>query len=94
MAVIPAKAGIHAANPMKCAIHRVDPRFRGNDRRFEGDPIPNDTNTAARVTAIQSEEHYVLDDVQGEGSYSALLLRIDAWRAQSAGGGQTAQPAF
>jgi hypothetical protein len=94
VAVIPAKAGIHSANLRKCAIHGLDSRFRGNDRRFEGDPIPNDTNTAARVTAIQSEEHYVPDDVQGEGNYSVLLLRIYAWRAQSAGGGKAAQSPF
>jgi hypothetical protein len=26
-------------------VCRVDSRFRGNDRRFESRPIPNDTNT-------------------------------------------------
>jgi hypothetical protein len=48
-AVIPAKAGIYPANLRKCAVDGLDSRFRGNDRRFEGDPIPNDTNTALRV---------------------------------------------
>ena len=43
-AVIPAKAGIHSANPRKCAVGGLDSRFRGNDGRFERDPIANDTN--------------------------------------------------
>jgi hypothetical protein len=45
--VIPAKAGIHPANLRKCAVEGLDSRFRGNDWRFERDPIPNDTTTAA-----------------------------------------------
>src|SRR5208337_4116746 len=44
-AVIPAKAGIHLANLPKCAADRLDSRFRGNDRGFERDPIPNDATT-------------------------------------------------
>ena len=44
-AVIPAKAGIHSANLQKCAVHGLDSRFRGNDRRFARDDIPNDTTT-------------------------------------------------
>ena len=44
-AVIPAKAGIHSANLQKCAVHGLDSRFRGNDRRFVRDDIPNDTTT-------------------------------------------------
>jgi hypothetical protein len=44
-AVIPAKAGIHSANLRKCAVDGLDSRFRGNDQRFERDPIPNDTTT-------------------------------------------------
>ena len=44
-AAIHAKAGIYSANLRKCAVDGLDSRFRGNDRRFEGDPIPNDTNT-------------------------------------------------
>jgi len=44
-AVIPAKAGIHSANLGKCAVHGLDSRFRGNDRRFVRDDIPNDTTT-------------------------------------------------
>ena len=44
-AVIPAKAGIHSSNLRKCAVHRLDSRFRGNDRRFVKDDIPNDTTT-------------------------------------------------
>jgi hypothetical protein len=48
-AVIPAKAGIYSANLRKCAVDRLDSRFRGNDRRFERDPIPNDTTTSIAV---------------------------------------------
>jgi len=44
-AVIPAKAGIHSANLGKCAVHGLDSRFRGNDRGFVRDEIPNDTTT-------------------------------------------------
>ncbi|MGD0010023.1 MAG: lysylphosphatidylglycerol synthase transmembrane domain-containing protein [Terriglobia bacterium] len=44
-AVIPAKAGIYSANLRKCAVDGLDSRFRGNDRRFKRDPIPNDTTT-------------------------------------------------
>jgi hypothetical protein len=44
-AVIPAKAGIHSADLGKCAVHGLDSRFRGNDRRFVRDDIPNDTTT-------------------------------------------------
>ena len=45
VAVIPAKAGIHSANVWKCAVDGLDSRFRGNDRRFERDPIQKDTST-------------------------------------------------
>ena len=45
-AVIPAKAGIYSANLRTCAVDGLDSRFRGNDRRFEEDPVPNDTTTA------------------------------------------------
>ena len=44
-AVIPAKAGIHSINLWKCAVGGLDSRFRGNDRRLEWIPIPNDTST-------------------------------------------------
>jgi hypothetical protein len=47
-AVIPAKAGIHSASLGKCAVHALDSRFRGNDRRFVRDDIPNDTTTLCR----------------------------------------------
>ena len=47
-AVIPAKAGIHLANLRKRAVDGLDSRFRGNDRRFERDPTPNDTATDGR----------------------------------------------
>jgi|GEM_PF-1098349 hypothetical protein len=47
-AVIPAKAGIHSPNPRKCAVDGLDSRFRGNDRRFETGPVPNDTNAQRR----------------------------------------------
>jgi hypothetical protein len=43
--VIPAKAGIYSANLWKCAVVGLDSRFRGNDRRLEWIPIPNDTST-------------------------------------------------
>ena len=41
--------GIYPANPQKCAVRGLDSRFRGNDRRFERDPIPNDTTTESWV---------------------------------------------
>jgi hypothetical protein len=44
-AVIPAKAGIHSSDLQTCAAYGLDSRFRGNDRRFIGDDIPNDTTT-------------------------------------------------
>ena len=47
--VIPAKAGIHPANLWRCAVYRLDSRFRGNDVWFDMDPRPNDTTTARRV---------------------------------------------
>ena len=47
VAVIPAKAGIHSENLRKCAVNGLDSRFRGNDLRFERDPIPNDPSTPA-----------------------------------------------
>ena len=43
--VIPAKAGIYSASLWKCAVVALDSRFRGNDRRLEWIPIPNDTTT-------------------------------------------------
>ena len=46
-AVIPAKAGIHSANFRKCAVHGLDSRFRGNDRRFARDDIASDTTTGS-----------------------------------------------
>jgi hypothetical protein len=48
-AVIPEKAGIHSANPRKAPVVGLDSRFRGNDRRFERGPIPNDTTTHERA---------------------------------------------
>jgi hypothetical protein len=47
MAVIPAKAGIHSEDLRKCAVDRLDSRFRGNDRSFQRDPILNDTSALA-----------------------------------------------
>jgi hypothetical protein len=42
----PAMAGgIYSANLWKCAVVGLDSRFRGNDRRLEWIPIPNDTST-------------------------------------------------
>ena len=41
VAVIPAKARIHSANLRKCAVYGLDSRFRGNDRCFVLDAIPN-----------------------------------------------------
>jgi hypothetical protein len=48
-ALIPAKAGIHAANLRNPGLDELDSRFRGNGRCFERDPIPNDTTTRAAV---------------------------------------------
>jgi len=53
-AVIPAKAGIHSANLWKCAVAGLDSRFRGNDRRLELIPIPNDTSTHSALQEIQT----------------------------------------
>jgi len=50
--VIPAKAGIYSANLWKCAVVRLDSRFRGNDRQLEWIPIPNDTSTRAVINQI------------------------------------------
>ena len=44
--VIPAKAGIHSANPWKCASLGLDSRFRGNDQWLGWIPISNGTSTA------------------------------------------------
>ena len=60
-AVIPAKAGIYSGNLRKPAVEGLDSRpsassgqaFRGNDRRFHRDPIPNDTTT--RLVGSYSE---------------------------------------
>ena len=46
MSVIPAQAGIHSANILKCAAYGLDSRLRGNDWYFGSDPIPNDTGNA------------------------------------------------
>jgi uncharacterized Zn-binding protein involved in type VI secretion len=43
--VIPAKAGIHPASLWKCPAHGLDSRFRGNDRHFARDDVPNDPTT-------------------------------------------------
>src|SRR5271157_2638498 len=59
-AVIPAKAGIDPANLRRCAMDGLDSRpspssgqaFRGNDRRFVRDDIPNDTTT--QMTSLPS----------------------------------------
>src|SRR5437016_1012265 len=48
-AVIPAKAGIHSASHWKCTAEGLDSRFRGNDRCFERDPIPNDATIVPRA---------------------------------------------
>jgi len=53
-AVIPAKAGIYSANLRKCAADKLDSRFRGNDRRLESIPIPNDISTHSALQEIQT----------------------------------------
>jgi hypothetical protein len=53
VAVIPAKAGTYPPSLWKCVMDGLDSRFRGNDRRFERDPILNDTNTEGRQVAIR-----------------------------------------
>ena len=52
-AVIPAKAGIYSATLWKCAVVRLDSRFRGNDRCLKGSPFPNDTTTLASGRAVR-----------------------------------------
>jgi hypothetical protein len=47
VAVIPAKAGIQSPSLRKQAVYRLNSRFRGNDRRFEMDLIPNDSTAGA-----------------------------------------------
>jgi len=42
-AVIPAMAGIQS---VRSAFPKACSRLRGNDRRFEREPMPNDTSTA------------------------------------------------
>jgi hypothetical protein len=53
--VIPAKAGIYSPTLCKCAVVRVDSRFRGNDRRLEWIPIPNDTSTHIAVYQLAAD---------------------------------------
>ena len=67
-AVIPAKAGIHAANLRKCAVDGLDSRFRGNDRRFERHPIPNDTTTQNVGSGMEMKERdsSKLDERRGD----------------------------
>ena len=57
-AVIPAKAGIHSANLRKCVVDELDSRFRGNDRFFERDRIPNGIKTRASVTHDDKVENW------------------------------------
>ena len=57
VAVIPAKAGIHSANFLKCAIYGLDSRFRGNDLRIERNPIRNDTSTCLSFHA--QRDHWI-----------------------------------
>jgi hypothetical protein len=60
-AVIPAKAGIYFASHRKCGDNRLDSRFRGNDRRFEKGPIPNDTTTGShKAFHNESADNYAL----------------------------------
>ena len=47
--VNPAKAGIHSANLREFTVEGLDSRFRGNDRRFEARPGPNDTSTRGQM---------------------------------------------
>jgi hypothetical protein len=48
--VIPAKAGIYPANLWKYAVVGMDSCFRGNDRRIEWIPIPNDTSACLHIS--------------------------------------------
>jgi len=52
-AVIPAKAGIYSAIHWNCAVNGLDSRFRGNDRRCERDPTPNDTTIGGNGLALE-----------------------------------------
>jgi hypothetical protein len=45
MPVIPAKAGIQCVESAFPKVCRVDSRFRGNDRRIESIPKPNEAST-------------------------------------------------
>jgi hypothetical protein len=68
--VIPAKAGIYSANLWKCAVVGLDSRSRGNDRRLEWIPIPDDTGTLLRCRLRSAFEE---SQVQ--------KARVSFWRA-------------
>jgi hypothetical protein len=57
------ESGNPLRRPRGIGYRILDSRFRGNDWRFEGDPNPNDTDTTPAVTADQSEDNYVSDDI-------------------------------
>jgi hypothetical protein len=76
--VIPAKAGIHSANPRKCAVHGLDSRFRGNDRRLVRDDIPNDTTTELASTEFASACFAsALTSCDASGYVSRLPMRAE-----------------
>src|SRR5271157_2100217 len=55
--VIPAEAGIYFASHRKCAEDGMDSRFRGNDRCFERDSIPNGAPNPKPCRLILSDRH-------------------------------------
>jgi hypothetical protein len=59
--------GIYSANLRKCAVEGVDSRpsvssgqaFRGNDWRFERDPLPNDTTTRRALGGSAAHSQFI-----------------------------------
>jgi hypothetical protein len=63
--------GIYSANLWKCAVVGLDSRFRGNDRRIEWIPIPNDTSIASS-SGSRLNPHMASE-------------RADGWREEKSG---------
>jgi hypothetical protein len=61
-AVIPAKAGIQSDDSTFPEVSGVDSRFRGNDWRFEWDPIPNDANTGNSAAMLSRILRVILEE--------------------------------
>jgi len=65
-AVIPAKAGIHSANPRKSAVCGLDSRFRGNDWCLAGYVIANDASEPAGCLTLAEGSDNFSDEESGE----------------------------